>query len=157
MVLGTRKPSQRVTMAELTFHLLPLKIQPTVYVRHIRNTNSFENRNKLSRLGREVNPGRRNNFFLTVNTLTHCPGTILRLTIAEICINELKITSAKPTVMEWPKETQSKKGQLRIWIFTDKGCKYSLTQSTGKIFFSYSQVTSERWLSRLPENTKIGP
>ena len=64
MVSGTRdNPPPRATLAEVTFSLFLSKIQPAVYIRIANSSRGETTRvGELSHLGRQGNPGKRDNF-----------------------------------------------------------------------------------------------
>ena len=115
-----RQPSPRVTLAEVTFNFFLSKLQPTVY---IRNVNSSRGATQLGWASCLTSAGRvtlaSGTTFLHINALTRLPGTALALASvtwcldfgfkAEIRIKEVKINSAKHTLIRWLKETQRKR------------------------------------------------
>ena len=57
-----RQPSPRVTLAEVTFILFLSKIQSTVYIMNANSSRGARKVGELSHLGRQGNPGKRDNF-----------------------------------------------------------------------------------------------
>ena len=106
-----RQPSPRATLAEVTFSLFPSKSQPAVY---IRIANSSWGARQLGWASCLTSAGRvtleSGTTFLHINALVPLTGTTLGEASvtqcldlgfkAEIRIKEVKINSAKPTVIK---------------------------------------------------------
>ena len=143
-----RQPSPRATLAEVTFSLFLSKIQPAVY---IRIANSSRGARQLGWASCLTSAGRvtlaSGTTFLHINALARLTGTSLGVAnvtkcldlgfIAEIRIKEVKINSAKPTVIEWPRKTQRKRDICTFDYsvrFMNNHAGLTLTRPTGTTF-----------------------
>ena len=117
-----RQPSFQATLAKVTISFFLSKIQPAVYIR-IANW-SWGARQPgwascLTSAGRVTLAS--GTTFLHINALARLTRTTLGFK-AEICIKEVKINSAKPTVIEWPRKTRRKRDictfhySVRVWL-----------------------------------------
>ena len=143
-----RQAFPRVTLAEVTFSLFLCKIQPTVYIRIVNPSRGARQLGWASCLASagKVTPASETTV-LHINALARLTGTSLGVASdtycldlgfkAEIHIKEVKINSAKPTVIEWSRETPKKRDictfDYSIRVMNNHAGS-TLTRPAGKLF-----------------------
>ena len=65
-----------------------------------------------------------------------------RVSKAEICIKEVKMNSAKHTVIEWSRETQTMRDILNIWLFNEVMNNHAGSNSTWPVGKPLSSINA---------------